>query len=286
MSETVLEGSKKIAKSLGITRHRLTSWRKDVSCPITMAGVRMSANLEDLRNWAISTGKTSQMKMRLGVDPSMGVANVGAGPKPDPTPHPARLEVDLNDKDEVAALDAFLDCARFNARLEPTGDVEDELKQARKLRSLFSAIIDSWKMSSLANPKHAKAFKDFAAELVKQISTVAKLENQLVKQRMRNGKLLDEESIADLVNGIATIVIGKFEAASKELFDETAKEVMAVCEDTGVENVSLNSDRLINRFDTIFLRFREEIADGAVESVEHCASVQADRCGGEDDEDE
>ena len=179
-------------------------------------------------------------------------------------------------------LGKILDKEIFEGYPEPTGDVEDELKEARKLRYLFGQIVFSWKLGSLSNPKIVKSFQDFASGLTRQIAVIGRLEEGLQRQRMRNGKTLDEQTVMDWSRTFGEYVTDKLNDLSNSLFEIVDEEVGRLASERGLD-FSLNSDKMLKLFDQQVCSYRTQIADGAVELARKFQSEQVEQLGGEEE---
>jgi len=179
-------------------------------------------------------------------------------------------------------LDHFLDLEIFNDYPEPTGEVEDELREARKLRHLFGRIVFSWRLDTLGNPKAVKNFQDFASGLTRQIAVIGRLEESLTKQRMRNGKLLDESTVLEWSRAFGAHVVSDSKALSKDLFDIVDEEVGRLAAEKEID-FSMNSDRVLKLFEKRFAEQRKSIAATAVQKAKEFQADQVERLGGEEE---
>jgi hypothetical protein len=187
----------------------------------------------------------------------------------------------LSDSQDID-LDDFLDQEIFNDYPEPTGDVEDELAEARKLRYLFGRIIFSWRLEKLGSPKIVKSFQDFASGLTRQIAVIGRLEEGLQRQRLRNGKTLDEATVLGWSRSFGNYVTEKLDDLSNCLFEIVDEEVGRLASERGLD-FSLNSDKMLKLFDQQVCSYRTQIADGAVELARKFQSEQVERLGGEEE---
>jgi len=268
----VLQGAKEIAAFLGSKRVATVSnyRRKHPDFPVRVDDDgHLSADEGALRAWGIARGI---LKPETPDDLDLL--------KDDE--RPARPPQEIAPQLAAEPLGAFLDVAKFDAHPAPTGAVEDELREARALRHLFGRIVFSWKMETLASPKHIKAFKGFAEELARQINIIGRLEDSLVRQRMRNGQLLTEEGVEQLVNSIAGLVVEQFEGLGQALFDVVSAEVVALATKAGAD-ITLDSDKVLKLFGSRFREARQRLSDGIVARVDAAAASQAERLGGEEE---
>jgi len=276
----IIKGLKGIAKYLGVSRlSTVSEWRKKfIDFPVRKVDGRgLVADSDELKEWALRHGKikpTTADELKI----------VATKPLKDPAQimreikTQARALRGLGDDD----ADDFLDMDVFNSYPEPTGDVEDELKAARKLRHYYERIIFSYKLDKLSDPKMVKVFQDFASGLTRQIAVIGRLEESLTKQRMRNGKLLDELTVLEWSRTFGDYVVEGFNDVARDLFDVVDEEVGAITADLDVD-VALNSDKVLKLFDKRFLAERTRLAEGAVGLVKDFQDAQVARLGGEED---
>ena len=190
---------------------------------------------------------------------------------------------DISSRSVGQELDQFLDMEIFDDYPEPTGDVEDELKAARKLRHYYERIVFSWKLDKLGNPKMVKVFQDFASGLTRQIAVIGRLEESLTKQRMRNGKLLDETTVMEWSRVFGSHVVSEFHTLSRDLFDIVDEEVSKLASEAGID-FTLNSDRVLKLFKKRMATERIQICDSAVDVAKKFQAEQVERLGGEENE--
>jgi len=264
----IIKGAKNIADILGIKPETVSRWRKAYEdFPVKKNSNRdLIVDHEQLREWGLRNGKIKPASIS-DFETSSSTAEVKAPPV---------VEENVN-------FDDFVDLEKIGDYPEPTGDIEDELKEARKLRHLFSRLVFNWKLETLSDPKSAKSFRDFAAELARQIAVIGRLEESLVKQRMRTGKLLDEQTLMDFATRLADALIDRDERMKERCFKIVSDEVAAICHEKGVD-LSLNSDKVFKNWGKVFDDGRHEYAEAAVKVAEDVSADQSDRLGGSDED--
>lgn len=284
--ERRLTGGKAIADFLGFVPARISKWRAqydDIPIVKNKEG-KLEANATALRIWALRNGKveprnTKEIRLARGVD------EAEADPELEPkAPEPPRAPPADPDDLELG-LGRFLDPERFASRREPTGDIADEIASARELRHLLERIVHSWRVEHIGDVKEARTFRDFAAENVRVIAAIGRLEESLVKQAMRNGRLLDETSVQALTGGIAAAVIGQFRGLARTIFDLFSAELRRSTDELELD-ISFDSDRVLKLLDRLFDGARLEIAKTVPGAVAEARRGQMDRLGGDEDEDE
>mgnify|MGYP005633352725 CR=1 FL=1 len=277
-----LKGSKQIADFLfrcGRKRppapQTINSWRKKhKDFPVVKHDSMLVTHTNVLRIWAL---KHRQIPITSEYEYQQTMNMQGApGKKPETT------EEIMKDLAVEKELDDFLDMSIFNDYPEPTGDVGDELKEARRLRHYFGRIVFSWRLEKLGNPKIVKVFQDFASGLTRQIAVIGRLEESLTKQRMRNGKLLDELTVIDWSRTFADFVTEGFNDLARDLFDVVDEEVGKTTDELGLD-FSLNSDKVLKLFDQRFMAERKKFAAGAVDLVRNFQDAQIARMGGDEE---
>lgn len=287
----MLTGLKAIAKFSGYRIQTLSTWKHkppnpDDPPPFRDLDGQVTVDEKALRSWLIRNGKTKtqQPKSVAEIQAANKATREARKPGPKPSKHKENhLHLDDFDDDDRSSLEDLIDPELYAAFPAPTGNIEDEIAHARQLRHRFGAIVGSWRLKSLANPKTARTYRDFAAELVRQIAVIGKLEGDLTKQRLRLGRLIDEASLMLVVERLANSVIARFEDLAGEMTNLAAQEVARIAADKSVD-VSLDGDRFRKLALRIFDQARTAHGDEAVAIFRGVQTEQGERMGADEEE--
>lgn len=287
----MLVGLKALAAFSGYRIQTLSTWRgrppnADDPAPFVDVDGNVTTEPKQFRAWLIRNGKTKvqQPKNMAEIKAANKAKREAKQPGTKPAaPRPATsASKDLEDVGDGNEFESLIDLELYAAFPEPTGNIEDEIAHARQLRHRFGALVSSWRIPTLANPKTARTYRDFAAELVRQIAVIGRLEEGLVKQRLRLGRLLDEQSVMLVVERLANAVIGRFETLAGSMTDLAAQEVARIAAERGVD-LSLDADRFrklaLQVFDAERMRHGEE----SVAIIRTVQAEQGDRMGADDE---
>lgn len=287
----MLTGLAAISKFSGYGVRTLNGWRarppqKSDPLPCKLLDGQVTADEDALRSWLIRNGKTKAQQPKSAAEIKAANKATREAPKPGPKPSKTQenhLHLDDFDDDDRSSLEDLIDPDLYAAFPAPTGDIEDEIAHARQLRHRFGAIVGSWRLKSLANPKTARTYRDFAAELVRQIAVIGKLEGDLTKQRLRLGRLIDEASLMLVVERLANSVIARFEDLAGEMTNLAAQEVAKIAAEKSVD-VSLDGDRFRKLALRIFDQARTAHGDEAVAIFRGVQTEQGERMGADEEE--
>lgn len=286
----MLTGLKAIAKFSGYRIQTISTWKHkppnpDDPAPFVDVDNQVTVDPVALREWLIRNGKTKVQQPKSIAEIRAANKAVREAKKPGRKPskpyrEPAS-ESDDFDSDSPGGLDDFIDAEIYAAFPLPTGNIEDEIAHARKLRHMFGALVGSWKLKSLSNPKTARTFRDFAAELVRQIAVIGRLEEGLTKQRLRLGRLLDEQSVMTAFERLADAVAARFNSIAVKLTELAANEVAALAAAAGTD-ISLDGDKFRKLALKILDKERSAHGEEAIRIAEAVKDEQGERMGAED----
>jgi hypothetical protein len=286
-------GLRDLSKFSGYGINTLSTWRKNPPSngdPIPFGDIDKNcvADSDEFRAWLIRNGRTKvqQPESREEIEAANKAKREAKQPgrkafKPSPR---ARSEPsdELDYEPSSSGLESLIDPEIYASFPVPTGDIEDEISHARQLRHKFGALVASWRMSSLTDPKTARTFRDFAAELVRQIAVIGKLEGDLTKQRMRVGRLLDEQSVMTAMERLAAGVCDLFADVASSVTEMAVMEVARIATEKSVD-LSLDGDRFRKMTIKILDDARQKHGDSAPEIVRGVQVEQGERMGADED---
>ena len=270
-----VEGGKAIAELLGIKRiPTISRWlKRHKDCPIVkdQRSGRLRADVATLKAWALKNKKiqpSSPAELEIASEKDVKL----------PTIEEVREKIGVTEK----KFDDFINRDKWDDYQATAGSIEEEIEDARKLKNLFGRIVYAWKPESLANPRMAKDFQGYAGLFTRQIAVIAKLEEALTKQRIRQGVLLDEETVVEFARALSESNKDTQRRCLRDCFEIVLEEVRQKSNELGVD-LSLNSDKVLKLIDRRFEVACVEEAEGVLQVVATVKAAQVERLGGDDD---
>jgi hypothetical protein len=195
---------------------------------------------------------------------------------------PKKSEPEEIKPDDDADFSDFIDREIFDSIEMPTGDIEDELKSARRLRHVLERIVYAWRPQTITDPRSAKLLQDYVSLLTRQLAVIGRLDADLVRQRMRNGQLLDSESANEFARRLANSHRDLFEGFWREALESAItefRELVAVAE----IDVPINSDKLLKTGKKIMRDWLKRDAELGPKIAAEIAAEQGQRLGAGDE---